>query len=321
MTRRRWAAVAGVAAAIAVGVAVLIADPFGDESPESTACNGSDHLCDRTLDRVSFAATHNSMSAADQPGWRFTQQGRGIPAQLDAGIRGLLIDMYYGTPNRRGDQNITISKLDERFGRIPKGRYVYLCHTICAFGATRATEALTDVRKFLEEHPREVILISIEDYVRPRDVADSFTDSGLARYVWQEPLGQRLPTLRRMIDADRRVLVMSENRTDPDLPWLHAQFDLVQETPYRFTEPAALDAEASCRPNRGDPRNPLFLLNNWVDTSPLPQVTNARLVNDYDILLRRARACERARDRLPNLIAVDFYEEGDVVGVVRTLNR
>ena len=320
MTRRRLAAIAG-AAAVAVGVAVLIADPFGDESPESAACNGSEHLCDRTLDRVSFAATHNSMSAADQRGWRFTQQERGITAQLGAGIRSLLIDMYYATPTRRGVQNIPIAKLDERFGRIPKGRYVYLCHTICAFGATRATEALTEVRDFLREHPREVIVISIEDYVRPRDVADSFEDSGLARYVWQEPLGPRFPTLRRMIDADRRVVVMNENRTDADLPWLHAQFELVQETPYRFTTPAALGAEASCRPNRGDRGNPLFLLNNWVDTSPLPQVAFARLVNDYDTLLRRARACQRARDRLPNLIAVDFYEEGDVLGVVQTLNE
>ena len=112
------------------------ADPFDDEAPVETACNGSEQLCDRTLDQVAFAATHNSMSAADQPGWRFTQQERGIPAQLDAGIRGLLIDMYYGIPTSRGVQNIPIAKVDERLGRIPKSRYVYLCHTICAFGAT-----------------------------------------------------------------------------------------------------------------------------------------------------------------------------------------
>jgi hypothetical protein len=31
--------------------------------------------------------------------------------------------------------------------------------------------------------------------------------------------------------------------------------------------------------------------------------------------------CERIRDRLPNLVAVDFYRRGDVVGVVDALNR
>lgn len=80
-------------------------------------------------------------------------------------------------------------------------------------------------------------------------------------------------------------------------------------------------ADSSCRPNRGDDRNPIFLMNHWVDTSPVPQQRIARQVNRRGPLLRRARTCERARGRLPNLIAVDFYEQGDVLGVVEALNR
>jgi hypothetical protein len=38
------------------------------------------------------------------------------------------------------------------------------------------------------------------------------------------------------------------------------------------------------------------------------------------VLLKRARTCERIRHRLPNLVAVDFYRRGDVLGVVRALN-
>jgi hypothetical protein len=124
-----------------------------------------------------------------------------------------------------------------------------------------------------------------------------------------------------MIESDRRILVMTENLSDAALPWLHAQFELVQETPYRFTTTAAVAAPESCRPNRGDADNPLFLLNNWVDTSPLPRASNAAVVNRYDNLLRRARACQAARGRLPNLVAVDFYEQGHVFGVVNALNR
>jgi len=58
----------------------------GSDDPPDRACNGSEALCDRRLDQVAFAATHNSMSAADQPAWRFTQQEMGISAQLEAGI-------------------------------------------------------------------------------------------------------------------------------------------------------------------------------------------------------------------------------------------
>jgi hypothetical protein len=43
-------------------------------------------------------------------------------------------------------------------------------------------------------------------------------------------------------------------------------------------------------------------------------------VNAYDALLSRARACQRIRRHVPNLIAVDFYEQGDLFRVVKTLN-
>jgi hypothetical protein len=43
-------------------------------------------------------------------------------------------------------------------------------------------------------------------------------------------------------------------------------------------------------------------------------------VNAYEPLLARARECERLRGRPPGLIAVDFYEEGDLFRVVDTLN-
>jgi hypothetical protein len=311
---------AGLALALAAGV-YAARDPFDDDAPVDTSCNGSEHLCDRTLDEVAFAATHNSMSAADQPGWRFTQQERGIGPQLEAGIHGLLIDMYYVSETRRGVQNVPVAKVTDRARPVGIGGDVYLCHTLCAFGATRATDALGDVRNFLAEHPREVLLISIEDHIRPRDVARVFEESGLDRYVWHGRLGpRRLPTLREMIDKDERVVAMAENRSG-GVPWLHAQFDLVQETPYRFATPAEVAAESSCRPNRGNARNPLFLLNNWVDTSPLPSPRNAAEVNGRVTLLRRARMCQELRGHLPNLVAVDFYEEGDVVGVVRELNR
>ncbi len=306
--------------ALAIGL-FAARDLLDDEGVVQTACNGAAHLCDRAIDEVAFAATHNSMSAADQPGWRLTQQERGIGPQLEAGIRGLLIDMYYGSETRRGVQNVPLNKITDRARPVGVGRHVYLCHTVCAFGATRATDALATVRDFLASHPREVILISIEDHIRPRDVAGVFKDSGLDRYVWRGALGpRRFPTMREMIDKDERVVVMAEHRSG-GVPWLRDQFDLVQETPYRFGTPAEVAAESSCRPNRGNARNPLFLLNNWVDTSPLPRPSNAVVVNSHAALLRRARTCQRVRDRLPNLVAVDFYEQGDVLGVVGELNR
>ena len=115
------------------------------------------------------------------------------------------------------------------------------------------------------------------------------------------------------------MVVFGENDTG-DIPWYRPQFKLVQDTPFGFRSVEELKASASCAPNRWPSDAALFLINHWVDTPPANKPTNAAKVNTYDALLARARRCEDARQRLPNLLAVDFYESGDLLRVVDTLN-
>jgi len=65
---------------------------------------------------------------------------------------------------------------------------------------------------------------------------------------------------------------------------------------------------------------PLFLVNGWISTNPAPLPSNAAKVNAYEPLLRRLRECQRLRHHIPNLVAVDFYREGDVFKAVDALN-
>lgn len=81
---------------------VLLVGCSDDPEPQA-ACNGHAELCDRAYDDVAFAATHNSMSAASERGWLFPEQPDGIVAQLDHGIRVLLVDSWCGqSTDRRG---------------------------------------------------------------------------------------------------------------------------------------------------------------------------------------------------------------------------
>jgi hypothetical protein len=50
------------------------------------------------------------------------------------------------------------------------------------------------------------------------------------------------------------------------------------------------------------------------------EVSNATKVNARGVLLPRAEQCQRERGLLPNFVAVDFYDRGDLFGVVNTLN-
>jgi hypothetical protein len=94
----------------------------------------------------------------------------------------------------------------------------------------------------------------------------------------------------------------------------------MQETPYTFDSAEALRDPKSCRPNRGTGHSPLFQFNHWVEKLPRLPSTGER-VNAYEFLIERARECRRRRGLLPNLVAVDFYDEGDVFEVARKLNR
>jgi len=310
-------------------------------SGATDACNGSADLCGRRLDEVVFPSTHNAMSSADIPDWLFPQHEAGIPSQLQDGVRGLLFDVHYGIPVEgrvKTDLDRELGsrdKLDEAVGKEgldaamrirdrlagkeegPPG--AYLCHGFCELGATPLVTALRGIYQYLVENPNEVLVMVIEDYVATSDLAAAFTESGLEGLVYKGPAGPPWPTLREMIDTRERVLVTTESGR-PGVSWLHPAFELMQETPYKFKTPAEL-AERSCGPNRGGTSGSLFLMNNWVDTTPAPKPSNAKIVNGYDALLARAEECNATRGKWPNLVAVDFYRTGDVMRAVRKLNE
>jgi hypothetical protein len=330
------------AAVVGAGVLWLNRDSLrGDsiaEAAEVERCNGHAELCDRPLDRVVFAATHNSMSAAREPGWYFASHDGGIPAQLRAGVRGLLIDGHYGFAGSSGvstdlsdigtrvqveatldpEMIAAAQRLSAGRTRVPAGarREVFLCHGFCELGATPLDTALGGVRDFLRANPHELVILFFEDYVAPAEIEAAFIRSRLIDYVHAHPAGAPWPTLRELIERDERVLVLSENVGDAVKPdWYHDGFALAQETPFSFRAAA----DFSCRPNRGRPDSPLFQINHWLEKLT-PSPGDAAVVNAYDLILARARQCEQERGRLPNLIAVNFYEVGDLLRVVDALN-
>jgi hypothetical protein len=278
------------------------------------------------------------MSAADIPDWLFPQHEASIPHQLEDGIRGLLFDVHGGIPvagRVKTDLDSTLGprdKFDRALGKEgfdaamrirdrlagqeegPRG--LYLCHGFCELGATPLVDALRGIREFLVGNPNEVLVLVIEDYASAEDLAASFAESGLDGLVYKGGLGPRWPTLRQMIDTRQRVVVTTESGR-PGVAWIRPAFELMQETPYSFKHPS----ELSCAPNRGGTTAPLFLMNNWIDTTPAPKPSNAKIVNAYDALLARAKQCQTERGKRPNLVAVDFYRTGDLFRAVRTLNE
>lgn len=354
--RRFQPARLAIAGSLLVGILVVVLVVGGENRTEARppgppeACNGYRELCAKRIDQVTFPATHNSMSAAAEAGWFLPNQRYGITRQLDDGIRGLLIDTHYGV--RRGSgrgfgevitdldkENKTrkevVAELGEQtvkraedlvgqlaFGGAPQGEAKpYLCHVLCELGATPFDDALAGIKSWMDAHPDEFLIIFIEDVVSPEETAAAFERSGLLRYAWTPEPDTVWPTLGSLIEQDKRLLVMAENDAgNGQFPWYQEGFrDLVQETPYTFDSVKQIEAPSSCGPNRGNLDNPLFLINNWIETIPRNPRLQGR-INAYRTLLGRAHECTRRRGMKPNIIAVDYYNEGDLLGVANTLN-
>jgi hypothetical protein len=343
---RRWTApaVLGVAAAVLLAGVAFLAWPGRDVDEaaagtgDGTVCNGHAELCDRPFDEVAYAAAHNAMSVAREPGWFLAEQVDPIPVQLDQGVRSLLIDVWSGIPagdvvrTARSSYAEALAIAEEELGpeivaaalRVaesiageaagPESRF--LCHGLCETGSTPFVEMLVQLRAWLVSHPDEVVTLFIEDHVDAELIAADVVAAGLLPFVHEPVTGAPWPTLVEMIRSGRRLVVMlEEGEGGADAPWLVNGFELAQETPYTFPTVESF----SCEPNRGPSDAPLFQLNHWL-SGFTSLVTDAELVNQSDVLLARAEQCAAERGQLPNLIAVNFVVIGDVFEVVDELN-
>ena len=158
----------------------------------------------------------------------------------------------------------------------------------------------------------------------PDDFVGAIADAGLDPYVYRGPTGDDWPTLREMIRVDQRLVLLAENHAGGAPSYHLAYKAITQETPFSFSKPRQLadasQVDGSCRPNRGPEDAPMFLVNHWITTDPLPLPSNAEKVNAYRPLIRRVRECQRIRHHIPNLVAVDFYRRGDLLHAVDSLN-
>ena len=342
---RRWPIVAGAAAVVVglggVGAWLLRSERGETPVAATTLCNGSAILCNRRVDQVVFPAAHNAFSNTSISNWMFPHHLRSMPQMLQDGVRGMLIDIHYGVPAGNRVKTDMDAELPTEYGfnsrdkiagaigaegvavamrirdRLVAGRDavrgIYFCHGFCEIGAYPVAPALKEIRDWLVANPGEVIILSIEDYVAPAAIDSAFRESGLVDFVYSGTTTP-WPTLRELIDSNQRVIVLLESGHAGPAYMLPGFRGVEFETKYSFRTPA----DFNCLPNRGT--TGLFLLNHWIETTPTPKPSNAAIVNAYDVLLARARRCQRERHHLPNLIAVDFAGIGDLLRVARTMN-
>jgi hypothetical protein len=339
------AVVVVLAALVVIGLVVhaFFHRTGSDEHAETRAplsCEGAASLCERRLGEVVFPGTHNSFAASEEPGWYFANQRYDISRQLDDGIRALLIDIHFGVYDpatgrvrtdlsaEGSDRNkvaeqvppLALRVADRVAGRVGVGTLngtpePYLCHTLCELGAEPLNEELQVIRGFLDQHPDQVLIVIVEDYVPAATIERAFEQTGLTRYVATLERGEPLPTLGTLIARGQRLVVFAEEKGGSPA-WYMPAFSFIQDTPLGATRPDQL----SCKRYRGEEHSPLLLINYWIPPFPPSPSLNAGIGQEA-FLRGRIKRCLEERRVKGAIVAVDFYQRTSVIEVARELNR
>ncbi|GAA6063501.1 hypothetical protein JCM10212_004763, partial [Sporobolomyces blumeae] len=271
-------------------------------SSSTTACNGHSELCDRKYSNVSVVGAHNSYGVS--PGNIAANQNYTVETQLNNGIRLLQV---------QGHMN---------------DNELHLCHTSCfLLDAGTFTSYLSTVKSWLDANPSEVVTLLLvnSDGISPSVWAQSYTDSGLASYVYTPtsvPVAyDQWPTLQEMISANTRVVsFLAQNADVSTVPYLLDEFTNVWETPYDET-----DESFPCTVDRvtGSSEGKMYLMNHFLDvnttlfgqTIPVPATADLERTHassgDAPSMSAQAEQCYANFQQWPTFTLVDYYDVGN----------
>ncbi len=290
--------------AILLFLSVLISckeDP-GPDLPAPT-CNGNEAFCTKLYSEMAFLTTHNAYNYLDTDSiYPLPNQYWNIREQLNNGVRALMLDIYYP---------------DEWFEAADTS--VWLYHSTSLVGKRPLAYEFEEIKAFMDANSFEIITLIIENYVSVEHLEGALNASGLSEYLFEYNPAEGWPELGTMSDRNERLVILSEADLQTDKPWFLYVWDHVVETPFSIHSRSEFD----CSYNRGQPENPLFLMNHFITSEALGlgQVDSAAVINEEAYLLNRINQCESELGRTPNFIAVDFVSIGNARNVVDQLNN
>lgn len=306
---------------------------------------------DVRYNQAAYVTAHNSFAAVEH-GYLVPQQVWSISNQLKNGVRALMFDIY----------------LDEGLLGV-KDEYIGLCHGSCfstryvltvpGTGVMSLAKALRKVKKFLEEHPKEIVTIFLEDYVKDRIKLDKVIDEvQIGHFVlrpcdWDPIQNNGWPTIQQMRERNKRLVIFTDKRptasalgggvklgntASRDNSYAYYIWSNVMESEFSTLqkEKIALEREQS-RNNATSTvnisgRRFLYLMNYYPEfylPLKIDEFTCEELKNRFDYSRMNSRGLldvlsyvmSQNNGRYPNFIALDFVQAGDPLHIVQGINQ
>ena len=271
-----------------------------EDALSAPACNQFRELCPRSVSETVWATSHNSHASYDRNHNLVSgSQRTNITAQMEGGVRVINLDVH-----EYNNQTM-----------LCHGGYDYPLHPCFISGSWPLEDAFIEVASFLENNSFAVLVITLESYVTAQDVANASDATNLTPYFHTQELGAPWPSLASLIESGERVILFSQDRPEVDIPWYHYDGDYMAKTHWEYNDSAYFNCELT----RGNLSSSLRWLDHYV-TDPISSESASNATNQVPVIVERADNCTEQWGQIPNFIAVDFWEQGDIVLAVETLN-
>ena len=271
-------------------------------------CHGEARYCLRTYDDFTFAETHNSFSTAEDGIMVGINHLTGLQSQWEDGIRAFMLDPHH-------ESEFNSEKED-----------VVFCHAIslpntppCLFGSVDAFAWLRSLNSLHNNSSGDVVSLLIQNHRVPGGHLEYLlNETGILERAYIHELGSPWPSIGDMSLSGTDVLIFIEMEYEDNFTKLLPAWKHTWDTPYGESS----QEEMTCDLGRGDSSQPVWHMNNWLDSDfGFADPVKASQVNAYDTLLQRALLCWETVGNRPTFVGVDYWEQGEVTNVTITLNK
>jgi hypothetical protein len=192
------------------------------------------------------------------------------------------------------------------------------------------------IKTFLDTNPHEVVTILLNEFVSNEImIADIFQQSGILHYTYAQDRDQPWPTLRELINNNKRLIVFIDeggpdrvshykwlnNRKFYTSPWpMNYGFKSVE--PFvNLTTPLTVFGDVSYRDRA--PYNKIFGISHTVTPTLAANKNDAERINALHVSLPFFTRISEAAERIPTWISADFIQHppGDLMKAVSILNH
>lgn len=167
------------------------------------------------------------------------------------------------------------------------------------------SETLRKINDYLNQRPDRVFNLFLDFSTNVFELADLFHDEGLINRLYILQQKDEWPTIKKMVDENRRLVIfsMQEHRNSPE--WLHYIWNHAVEPYFSIIEAPIFKSEFL----KGDPKNNLLIYNDYNFQGKPETSKNLKYdTTQNPYLIEHIKNTWRKTGKTPNFIMLDRYD-------------